>query len=452
MAPRSERQQPVRHGARNDGPQTATTVLLRGELFKAGEGNTSYKLRWFELSANGTLAWSEGEGTAVKGSADVQGAQIVLGRDERHGDEPRFNFGIVPASGAREYALQSSSAEERRAWVDAMEGVAHPDVARTSLMTTGRTVQIVKPTPPESIGIDLGSSPGLPCVTVMGIVSDKAHAAGLLTGDVVVQLNNTTLRNAAVARRTFAAANGTLVLKLLSWNRQIKLQKREGKAGLVCVSPGAGPGVLVSALLAGGSGEEAGLRIGDRLLAVNGVMLSSDHDRVSEMIRTAGQSVQLVVSGFSLSVNVRKDADGLLGLRFVDGPAPRGKQGAVVAEVRPRSTGREAGIRSGDLVVAVDGSLVADGNDATAKVAASARALNLTVWRAQPDAPQEPARTLGAAPVEAEADFEEDGAADWAYSNFNVMRGTPHEMRLYEDLTMPPTGGGAGPGGAQGRI
>ena len=59
--------------------------------------------------------------------------------------------------------------------------------------------------------------------------------------------------------------------------------------------------------------------------------------------------------------------------------------------------------------------------------------------------------------MESEADFDEDGATDWAYSNYNVARGTPHEMRLYEDLTMPAhTGAGAGversAAGTQGRI
>ena len=204
----------------------SSEVVLRGELFRAGEGHSSYKLRWFELTSEGTLSWSDSEGSSQRGAADLRGAQVVLGRDDREGDELRFNFGVVPAGGAREYVLQSSSAEERRLWVDAMEGVAHPDVARSSLIEgSGRQITMEKPPPPEPLGIDLGSSPGLPCVTVMGIKSDAARKAGLLTGDVVISLNNTTLRNAVVARRAFAAASGTIVLRLANWNRAVRLHK-----------------------------------------------------------------------------------------------------------------------------------------------------------------------------------------------------------------------------------
>ena len=87
----------------------SSEVVLRGELFKAGEGHSSYKLRWFELTREGTLSWSDSEGSSQRGAADLRGAQVVLGRDDREGDELRFNFGVVPAAGAREYVRNGLS-------------------------------------------------------------------------------------------------------------------------------------------------------------------------------------------------------------------------------------------------------------------------------------------------------------------------------------------------------
>jgi len=54
--------------------------------------------------------------------------------------------------------------------------------------------------------------------------------------------------------------------------------------------------VIVSGLQAGGAGQSAGLVVGDRLLAINGLMLTSDHERVSEQIRSSGEEVRLVAA------------------------------------------------------------------------------------------------------------------------------------------------------------
>ena len=54
--------------------------------------------------------------------------------------------------------------------------------------------------------------------------------------------------------------------------------------------------MIVSGLQAGGAGQMAGLVVGDRLLAINGLMLTSDHERVSEQIRSSGEEVRLVAA------------------------------------------------------------------------------------------------------------------------------------------------------------
>ena len=74
-------------------------------------------------------------------------------------------------------------------------------------------------------------------------------------------------------------------------------RRREGKAGIALAVPATpGPGVIVSGLQAGGAGQMAGLVVGDRLLAINGLMLTSDHERVSEQIRSSGEEVRLVAA------------------------------------------------------------------------------------------------------------------------------------------------------------
>ncbi len=58
--------------------------------------------------------------------------------------------------------------------------------------------------------------------------------------------------------------------------------------------------MIVSGLQAGGAGQRAGLVVGDRLLAINGLMLTSDHERVSEQIRSSGEEVRLVAAPYRL--------------------------------------------------------------------------------------------------------------------------------------------------------
>ena len=78
----------------------------------------------------------------------------------------------------------------------------------------------------------------------------------------------------------------------------------------------------------------------------------------TELGADGGPVLRLSVSGVSASLTLRKDADGRLGLQFVEGTPSGSVQGAVVASVLPRSAARDAGLRGGDLVYIMVGIMV----------------------------------------------------------------------------------------------
>ena len=314
--------------------------VLQGELFKQGKDSWSaFNLRWVELHPDGTLYWYEKEGSQPSGSLNVQSHSVVLDSEitTNKDGEQRYGFRLVPATG-RQYALQASSHEERHLWTMTMDQVAHPDAARHDA-GMGRVLKVRRPAKPAKLGLDLGSSNGMPGVVVLRISGELA-SSGLFPGDCVLAVNNTVLRNSLVAARAFGREESELTLRLLGWNREARIVKHAGVAGLSACSPARGPGVLVSGLTRDGAAHEAGLHIGDRLLAVNGeALLDNDHEAVSKKILSATGDVRLTVSGSTTEVFVRKDTDGRLGLGFVTGGVPRLMQGAVVCEAVPRGEG-----------------------------------------------------------------------------------------------------------------
>ena len=113
---------------------------LCGELFKAGETNSNFKLRWFHLHPNGELTWSETVEQAPKGTVPMRGATVQLEAEpvKAEKDGLRYGFVITPAGAPRTYKLQASSVEERRLWADALEAAAHPEVQSSQLVGHGR--------------------------------------------------------------------------------------------------------------------------------------------------------------------------------------------------------------------------------------------------------------------------------------------------------------------------
>jgi len=426
-------------------------VRLKGELFKAGETNTAFKLRWFELLSDGQLIWHDQVGTPPKGQLSLRDAIIgfepPIEKPSKSDGDGRFGLRITPASGARNYVLRAVSEEERRVWAEAMDAASHP-VGAYRFGGTGRIVTMKKPTSGR-LGIDLSSRAGSPCVTVVGIdpaaMQEMQHR--LLVGDVIVAVDSTVLRTQQIAEMAFGRVQlGSLMtIRLASWNREIRMIKQGGVSGVTLCAPAAGAGVLVQSVAPHSAAATAGLNVGDRVLAINSVHCGNDHEQASDKIRQALQEVKMVVCGVSVAINLRKDTNGYIGLGFVT--TGRQEQGAVISDVTPRSAAALAGVRNGDLLLSIDGELVTDAQAAFEILQRAPRAVGLVVWRARPDPDPSEQNTATGMPV-ANSDEESAfvGAVPWTYYSFNLAAdGTSPEMLpptlpfgvpLYEDMTV----------------
>ena len=479
--------------------------LLRGEMFKTKTGDSAagaYKLRWFELFSDGVLMWSDAEGTPPKNSISLKEAMIALepvvsppdaSKVKAADAEPRFGIRIMPTSGAAKmFGLRCSSAEERKIWVEGMDSVSHAVPSYSHGSACGRTVRLTLPVT-GPIGVDLGADSSSPCVTICALAGIAARS-GLLVGDVIVALDTTVLRTLPLAERSFSRARGTVTLRLAGWNREVRLIKQAGHAGLtLCTTTdsgggggggggdddggGSGEAVVVQSVVRDSAAHSAGLNPGDRVLAVNGVRCGRGHEPATAAIRASLQEVRLVVSGYSVAVPLRKDTDGRLGLGFAhSGPSLRGVRGAVITDVMPHSAAHTAGLRNGDVLVSVDGSLVSDQQSGLRLLSTAERALVCVVWRPKPDETTPDAGTAGGRGAEAAAaaagggggsgsggsgsgaeqgvavDVTDDqatepltvGTVPYAYYSHNVLPGgspaplpLPGNVLLYEDLTAP---------------
>jgi len=422
-------------------------MLLRGELFKSGEGSSAYKLRWFELLGR-ELRWAESEGTPVKGSIDLRGARVYLDLEEQLGNDDRFGMRIVPRAGPRVYALQASSAEERRLWVEAIDLAAQPDLARSSA-SSRRHVQLKKPALNEPVGIEVTCKSGVPCV-VVDVVSGKAAVeAGLLAGDIIVTIGDTVARSAALAWRLFKAASpgDTLSLGLATWNRAIKVGKREGKLGLTYVAASPGPGFVLSSVAAGGAADTAGLHVGDRILAVQDDARISTPEEFAEKVRSVPE-VSFVLNGITTAHDLRKDTQGMLGLKCLLGSAvgviPAAVyrvQGGLISDVQPRSPARDAGLREGDIIVSVEGHLVSSGEEVIQHIGACSRSVQIVVWRCRPDPPEAPSRvqippTPSTGGHKGNGSSSSIGGRQWYYTADVRDGNMPVPQTAYEDLTI----------------
>ena len=362
--------------------------VLRGELFKAGESNPAYKLRWFELTAEGVLSWAEQEGQPAKSCVSLRGALIAFEPDRKPAKadgDARFGLRVTPAGGGRSYSLRSSSDEERRFWAEAMDQAAHPNVGACRA-SAGRIVRLTRPADGR-LGVDLGSPTGTPCVTVVSL-GPAAAQCGLLVGDVIVGVDVTVLRTAAIAERVFSriGPRQMMTLRLAGHNREVRVLKQAGVSGLTLSAPVNGPGVLVHGVTRDSAAAVAGLHVGDRVLAINSRHCDpGQHEQASELIKQALQEVRLVVSGTTVSIAMRKDTDGRIGIAFHSGAAGRHVQGALISDVVTRSAAHQAGLRNGDVLVAVDSDLVLDAAAAIELLTGAARAITLVVWRPRPD-------------------------------------------------------------------
>jgi len=388
--------------------------------------------------ADGTLTWSGQAGAAnvlnVRAHMIVNDLEPSASKD----GELRFGFRLVPTAKGKETVLQTSSYEERLLWTTTIDAVAHPDGTRHDA-GIGRVVKVRRPERPAKLGIEIGSSSDFPCVVVLRLNGDLG-TSGIYPGDCILAVNNTVVRTSVIAARVLGGDESELTLRLLGWNREVKMAKHAGMAGLVCCRPTNGPGMILSSVTKESPAAEAGLHVGDRILAVNNeVILSNDHEAAAKRIISATSDVRLTVVGVSVELLVRKDTNGRLGVIFSSATVPRGMQGAAISEAVPRGEAARGGVRVGDVLISVDDQVVTDGEHAMVLFKASARAMRIVIWR--PFAPGAAVGGEGVSLVKPNRDESQDvflvpgGKQPWAYYTKDVRHLGRSGLPIYEDIT-----------------
>jgi Do/DeqQ family serine protease len=111
-------------------------------------------------------------------------------------------------------------------------------------------------------------------------------------------------------------------------------------------------------------------------------------------------------------------------------------RGALVSQVSADTPAARAGLKQGDVILAVDGRQVADGNDLRNAVANTAPGKNITVTILRDGRQQSVSARLEAAPSEAEAEVSLEGAAKGEKGKFG-MSVSPITPELAERLSLP---------------
>mmetsp|Transcript_15155 Transcript_15155/g.44987 ORF Transcript_15155/g.44987 Transcript_15155/m.44987 type:complete len:233 (-) Transcript_15155:220-918(-) len=215
-------------------------------------------------------------------------------------------------------------------------------------------------------------------------------------------------------------------MRLVTHNREVCIMKHQSQQ-LFCSDPPAGVGAIITRFLDGGG--VGGLNAGDRLLAVNGKLVTDGAEQLSRRLQDSAGEVKLVVSGYTTAHSLRKDEEGKLGVRLSDGPR---HSPPVLSEVARSSSAWSAGLRAGDAVVGVSGEAVFDAEEAEQRIAAAGRSVNIVTWKSRPDmdgVAGAKERARGAPPRRPNVTA---SAAECYY-----LPHAWHKQELYHDLTLP---------------
>ena len=165
-------------------------------------------------------------------------------------------------------------------------------------------------------------------------------------------------------------------------------------------------GALVSDVRSGGPGDKAGMKPGDVITRVNGAAVHTSADvaeAISALAPGENAKLEVVRDGHDRTLETRVGTfpdgkegasaahgaeRGRLGLSLQpldDGSAarldlPRGMNGLVVRDVEPGSAAEASGLRSGDVIVSVDGREVSS-RDAFEKAVDGSRPARVRVYR-----------------------------------------------------------------------
>lgn len=148
-----------------------------------------------------------------------------------------------------------------------------------------------------------------------------------------------------------------------------------------------GAGVVVSALGGDGNASRAGIHLGDCIVDVNGEPVSS-HEHAMELMRsTSKPELVLTLVGHSRKLCIDKSEGGKLEITVTNtsSTSMTPKRGVEVERVGVMGLAAGAGIRAGDCILAVNGSLVDDHAKAIEAMDAAERWLELVVEQSELD-------------------------------------------------------------------
>jgi hypothetical protein len=126
-------------------PNKPAVKVKGGWMDKAGEKNTAWKRRWFELVDHDTLTYTSEPGGKAKGAIDLHLCQRVRAN-------PESPLLLEVASAERQFQLRCDTAQERQDWLSVIYAAAlalhvrlpprRPSLAPTILCTYSAVPQL----------------------------------------------------------------------------------------------------------------------------------------------------------------------------------------------------------------------------------------------------------------------------------------------------------------------
>ncbi|HEY4688228.1 MAG TPA: PDZ domain-containing protein [Anaerolineae bacterium] len=282
-----------------------------------------------------------------------------------------------------------------------------------------------------------------PGVVIVSVDPDgPAAKAGVKRGDILLSIENTPVNQPADLLRAVRArkAGDSVALTLTHGDEQrtltatledrngvpyLGVASHGGRSRLDFVKPSPLTGAVIVEVVSGGPADKAGLKAGDRILAVDGTDLAPDQD-LAQIIKShkPGDTLTLKIErpgeearDVTVTLGENPDAEGeaYLGVKY--GPRfdrgfffntpklPEGiTGGAFVGEVTSDSPAAKAGLKTGDVITAIDDKSIQTPQDLVDAIAAHkpGDTVTLKVYRAGETAPLTLTAMLGAHPDNAD--------------------------------------------------
>jgi S1-C subfamily serine protease len=207
-----------------------------------------------------------------------------------------------------------------------------------------------------------------------------AGRAGVLVGDLLQSVNGQQLRTHKQACQLIDASPAEVALSVAAESQEVCVDKSAGRLGVTFCDNKRGRGVVVASVAAASILPLAGLRVGDTVVSIDGKLLTA-HSEAVRLVDAAPEALRFVKWGASRCVWVDKEAGSseACGITLCDVEADEAVGGVRVLEVRPSGAFFRAGVRPGDVVLAIDGALALGHRQALGLISNSAAriAINL---------------------------------------------------------------------------